>query len=43
MPLQASRPTFMWSFDKPEPMVNSSEGELSKALLGVQYVQSSAR
>ena len=21
----------MWSFDKPEPMANSSEGELSKA------------
>ena len=32
MPLHASRPTFMWSFDKPEPIVNSSEGELSKAL-----------
>ena len=40
MPLQASVPTFMWSLDKPEPIVNSSEGALSNALLGVQYVQS---
>ena len=29
----------MW-LDKPEPIVNSSEGALSNALLGVQYVQS---
>ena len=32
----------MWSLDKPEPIVNSSEGALSNALLGVQYVHSSA-
>ena len=42
MPLHASMPTFMWSFDKPEPISNSSSGELFNSFVLSQYVQAPA-